>query len=122
MKSIDPRGSLEQVTRDDFAAPRARSRKQRGWGPWTIDLRDARLVYQRGEMEYFVPVDEMTDSAQILDWIFQVNEKSWASRDDVGHLVEAIEDMLGRDVAGGGVDQPIDPVKLLADAYGVSPA
>jgi hypothetical protein len=73
-------------------------------------------------MEYFVSVDEMTDSAQILDWIFQVNEKSWASRDDVGHLVEAIEDMLGRDVAGGGVDQPIDPVKLLADAYGVSPA
>ncbi|WP_332805857.1 hypothetical protein [Sphingomonas sp. RT2P30] len=67
-------------------------------------------------------VDEMTDSARILDWIFQVNAKSWASRDGVGHLVEAIEDMLGRDVAGGGVDQPIDPVKLLADAYGVSPA
>jgi hypothetical protein len=68
---------------------------------------------------YQIPVDEMTNSASILDWIFQVQEKTWASSSDVGDLVGAIESILGRGVAGGGVDRPIDPKVALSRKYGI---
>lgn len=122
MKGTKTNDIAAPISGDDQVAADTRWRKKRRWGPWTIDPRDACLVYQRAGVQYFVAIDEMTDSAQILDWIFQVSEKSWASRGDVGHLVEAIEEMLGRDVAAGGIDHPIDPVEILAARYGVSPA
>jgi hypothetical protein len=44
----------------------------------------------------------------ILDWVFQIEEKSWATPDDVGQLVKAIVDIFGRHVCGSGVDYPFD--------------
>jgi hypothetical protein len=120
MEQEDAKGALELATAADLFAAEARRRERSRCGPWTLDFRDGCLVYGRGGMEYFVALDEMVDSARILDWIFQVNDKSWASREDVGHLVEAIEDLLGRDVAGGGVDHPIAPKAALTQRYGIS--
>jgi hypothetical protein len=38
----------------------------------------------------------MKDSAGTLDWVFQIEEKTWASAEDVGNLVEAIVAIFGR--------------------------
>lgn len=95
---------------------------QTQWGNWSLNTGNACLEYpgQLPDMPlYQIPVDEMTNSASILDWIFQVQEKTWASSSDVGDLVGAIESILGRGVAGGGVDRPIDPKVALSRKYGI---
>jgi len=62
----------------------------------------------------------MTNSAQVLDWIFQIEEKTWASSQVIGDFVAAIAEILGRGVAGSGIDHSIDPKKALATKYGIS--
>lgn len=89
------------------------------WGPWTLNTTNACLEYPLGASCYQIPVDEMTNSPQILDWIFQLNEKTWTSAADVGHFVEAVEEILGRHVAGSGIDHEIDPKKTLTNNYGI---
>lgn len=77
------------------------------WGSWTLNPNNACLETRNGT--YQIPVNQMTNSASILDWIFQFSEKTWASSQDVGDLVEAVTDILGRGVCGGGIDKTIDP-------------
>lgn len=92
------------------------------WGNWTLNVTNACLEYvdpSSGSMFYQVDVDEMTTSAEILDWIFQIEEKTWASSAVVGDFVAAIAEILGREVAGGGVDRPIDPKIILTANYGI---
>ena len=120
MKERDLKKLFKPFVAIDIREAKGWRRRKRRWGPWTLDLGDGALVYQRSGMEYFVPIDGMYDSAQILDWIFHLNEASWASRADVGYLVEAIEHVLGREVASCGVDHPIDPRASLAALYGIS--
>lgn len=71
-------------------------------------------------MIYQVPIDEMVSSASILDWIFQIQEKTWASSAVVGDFVEAVVDILGRSVAAFGIDHPIDSKKILSSKYGIN--
>ena len=87
------------------------------WGKWKLNPNNACLEIDNGA--YQVPVDEMTDSASILDWIFQISEKTWATSEDVGNLAKAISDILGRGVCGGGINHPIDPKPSLR-RYGVN--
>lgn len=87
------------------------------WGRWTLNPNNACLETQNPT--YQIPVDEMTSSASILDWIFQIQEKTWASSQDVGDLVEAVADILGRGVCGSGIDKTIDPKPFLRK-YGVN--
>ena len=92
------------------------------WGNWTLNTNNACLEYvdpRDGAMIYQIAVDEMKNSANILDWLFQVEEKTWASSEDLGNLVTAVSEILGRGVAGGGVDNPIDPREALANKYGI---
>ena len=81
---------------------------EKRWGAWTLDHRHACLVYD-GDA-YFVSIDEMTTPAQTLDWIFQIVGKSWATPADIGHLVMAIDDILGRDMASCGRSKRISPL------------
>lgn len=77
------------------------------WGNWTLNPNNACLETRNGT--YQIPVDQMTNSASILDWIFQFREKTWASSQDVGDLVDAVADILGRGVCTGKIDKTIDP-------------
>jgi hypothetical protein len=86
------------------------------WGKWTLNPDNGCLETDNGA--YQIPVDEMLDSASILDWIFQISEKTWATSEVVGDLVKAISDILGRGVCGGGINNPIDPKPSLR-RYGV---
>lgn len=89
------------------------------WGPWTVNLDTACIEYARNDREYYVEIEKLVDTAGILDWILHLSAKRWTSAADVGYLVEAIEEILGRDVASCGVDHKIDPIALLDEAYGV---
>ena len=66
-----------------------------------------------------IPLEELNTAAAILDWIFQIREKSWATSEDKSDLLDAIVDIFGRGVAGGGIATEIDTKKILADRYGI---
>jgi len=84
--------------------------KRGKWGNWRFDLRHKLLIISKtlgdGPIQdiYEVDLDECNSSAQILDWIAQVSDKTWASREDIGYLVMALDDLLGLQGAfcGGG--------------------
>ncbi len=62
------------------------------WGQWGFDSKRLCLVFKDGLYE--VNLEDMNTSAQMLDWIFQVSNKTWADRKDIGDLVQALEDLL----------------------------
>jgi len=86
--------------------------KRGKWGNWRFDLRSKLLIISKalgdGPIQdiYEVALDECNFSAQILDWIAQVSNKTWASREDIGYLVMALDDLLGLQGAfcGGGIE------------------
>lgn len=94
---------------------------QTTFGNWTINPTACTLEIAPADSPhavYQVPLEEMGDSAAILDWIFQLNEKTWVTAADVGHFVEAIEYLFGRGVAGGGMNSPFDPKPILEQKLG----
>lgn len=87
------------------------------WGIWTLNFSNGCL--ESSVTGYQIPVYEMRDSASILNWIFQISEKTWASPKDLGDLITAIEEILGRNVCSGGKASIIDPKEKLRK-YGVN--
>lgn len=91
------------------------------WGKWTLNTSDYCLEHPGlGCLPYKIPLEEFRNSAIILDWIFQLSEKTWMTSDDKGDLVQAILDIFGRDVCAGGVSSTIDPQEILSDRYGMT--
>lgn len=91
------------------------------WGRWTFNPDNGCLettIAPATGAGYQVPLYEMDTSAATLDWIYQVAEKTWATPADVGDLVSAIVELLGRGVASGGKDTPIEPRTILEHRYG----
>ena len=89
------------------------------WGRWTFNPSTACLETPLGGGgPYQIPVDEMSSSAAILDWIFQIHEKTWASADDKDDLTAAILELVGRGVCSGGFERVSDIKKRLNAAYG----
>ena len=64
------------------------------WGKWTLDAGNLVLDYDTGRYE--VNLEECLTSAQVLNWVFQVNGKNWAHEDTgcLPGLVNAIDDIL----------------------------
>jgi len=82
------------------------------WGQWLLDKET--LVLRHKEILYEIYLDECKSSAQILDWIIQVSQKSWATDDDIGELVRALDDILNIQghFCGGGQRREADSKKL----------
>jgi hypothetical protein len=65
------------------------------WGPWVYDPSDHTLNHGPvTDWVYFIDLREITTSAQMLDWIFQIAGKTWGTPAVVGGLVQAFEDLL----------------------------
>lgn len=77
------------------------------WGPWTISEKHLTLEHATG---YEVSLRDCTDSAAILDWIFQVRQKTWADESTLVGLLSAFEDVLHpqENYCGGGIDHTAD--------------
>jgi len=71
------------------------------WGNWRFDREKNSLIISKslcpGEEErdlYEVALERCNSSAAILDWIIQISQKLWITREDIGHLVEALDDIF----------------------------
>ena len=71
------------------------------WGRWQYNQGNLTLKYidpeqaPEGAFHYYVNLDECGTSADILDWVVQIAEKEWASPEDIGHLVLALNELAG---------------------------
>jgi len=85
------------------------------WGKWKFDAERLALVFGNGEYE--VDLENMNSSAQMLDWIFQISNKSWATRKDVGDLVQALQDLLSPqgNLCSMGAEKHLDATKFLRE-------
>jgi len=86
--------------------------KKGKWGNWRLEPDAGLLVIRKSlrgspRVTYEIPFDRCNTSAEILDWIGQVNQKKWISRADVGYLVEALDDIFGLQATfcSGGKEQ-----------------
>ena len=64
------------------------------WGRWTLD--PARAVLFHSEVpSYEVDLECMATCAAALNWIARLSEKRWVTPEDLGHLVLAMDAILG---------------------------
>jgi hypothetical protein len=92
---------------EDILSKREDKMSRKRWGVW--EWKSAFILDLNGPAESYPPgyeiyLPELTSSAAILDFIAQISEKTWASREDVGNLVEAFDDLLTlrRNYCSGG--------------------
>jgi hypothetical protein len=96
----------------DFTKPRLEH--GRHWGEWTLDTERLCLVFQGTPVEhgdgsgltegvpryvaiighYEIDLERVHDSAALLDWIFQILGKTWATQRVVKDLLEAFDDIF----------------------------
>lgn len=90
---------------------RERARSKR-WGAWSLLPADGIL---RHDLGYEVYVDEMADCGQMLDWIFQVRDKTWATPEVVFDFLHALNDILQPQAhyCSGGSSRIADPKLLI---------
>ena len=84
--------AIEEWSRKGGAAPAAmwlRRNTDLEIGNWRFDSRRF-VINHRTDPGGDIDVEEMTTSAQTLDWIFHLAGKVWVSREDVGDLVELL--------------------------------
>jgi hypothetical protein len=62
------------------------------WGSWKFDAH--RLVLEYEPFSYEVDLERLTSAARALDVIFQLSGKTWIKRNDIGDLIEAMDDLL----------------------------
>jgi len=62
------------------------------WGPWTLNTRN--LTLEHKDIGYYVDLQNCNSSAEILDWICQIQGKTWADSATVSGLVAALDDIL----------------------------
>jgi hypothetical protein len=88
------------------------------WGNWKLDAGTLTLVSE--SPSYEIRLDEITDSAEMLDWIFQIQMKTWATNDVIGNLIRAFDDifMPQGTLCGQGVGKTIDAEKFLRGRIG----
>ena len=87
------------------------------WGKWVVDAQSLTLDYKEDgahEEKYHIDLTLIDSSSQMLDWIIQVSEKQWCSREEVGNLVRALDEIFlpQQNLCSGGGD------KRLADVEG----
>jgi hypothetical protein len=63
----------------------------RDFGGWRLHRRSGCLVLHRSPDDYDIPLDRCRTSAAVLDWIFQIAEKSWATPRIIAGLIHALD-------------------------------
>ena len=67
--------------------------KKSRWGKWSL-CEGGGILHHDDIPEYEISLDEITDSAECLDWIMQVSGKSWFSSADIADFLEAIRETV----------------------------
>jgi hypothetical protein len=90
------------------------------WGNWTLDARLLALNLQVQGHSYQIELEDITDSTKMLDWIFQIRIKTWATNDIVGDLISAFQDIFHpqSSLCGQGIPKTIDTTDFLRKRLG----
>lgn len=90
---------------------RAQARSKR-WGSWRLVPGNLTL---ENDNTYYVDLEDMRTSAEILDWIFQVRDKPWATPEVMADLLRALRDILDPQatLCSFGSSKTADPVALV---------
>ena len=59
------------------------------WGNWEFIKEN--LTLEHATEGYYIDLERCNNSAQTLDWIFQVQGKTWADAETVGTMIEALD-------------------------------
>lgn len=62
------------------------------WGNWQYDAKWMVLTFL--PEDYEIDLEECTTSAQLLDWIFQISNKTWMTEKDRSDMLLALNDLL----------------------------
>ena len=91
------------------------SRTKTQWGSWRFEKSNWTLRHPK----YEIDLARMDTTGDMLDWIFQVSMKSWATREDVGYLIEALNDIFNPQstLCSGGSNGSINSVEYLKKKY-----
>jgi hypothetical protein len=81
------------------------------WGKWRLQPGNRTLVLDDPTPQYQIDLDRITNGAHLLDWIFQIQKKSWSNSKMVGDLVAAFQDLF--DPQANGAIGTVDPVQHL---------
>ena len=115
--------TFEQLCAQAEAIQQERQARRR-WGKWHLDTKTLELVYREGRSaRYYIDLERMDHSAAMLDWIFQLLKKNWTSTEDIGHLVEALEDIFEPQArlcsfgAAGAPSKKLDATAYLRRVY-----
>jgi hypothetical protein len=118
-KKAKPTGNFS--TLEQFVGREIRRRKELKrsprWGEWRLNAKALTLTHS--QTNYEISLDEMTDSAQILDWVFQIQAKAWATPDTVSSLLDALADLLDpqANYCSGGVGRSCNPREAIASFF-----
>lgn len=63
------------------------------WGAWVFNPKNYTLGH--ATEGYEIDLDEINSSAAMLDWIFQILGKKWATAKVMHDLLQALDDILG---------------------------
>lgn len=85
------------------------------WGKWKLD-RARRVIYYDGRHDYWFSLAQMNNSTEVLDWIVHLHEKKWATPEDIGNLVAALDDIfdLQNNLCGCGIEHRFNAREHLA--------
>ncbi len=74
--------------------------------PWRFDLAAGIIVIDK-PVEYYIVLDRCRTSAEVLDWISQVMQKTWATDAILAGLVRALDEVLQLqpNLCSGGVER-----------------
>jgi len=69
------------------------------WGKWVYNKGTLEIAYHSNKgWEYGVDLERCKTSSAILDWIIQIAQKVWATPEDIGNLVRALDELSEYDI------------------------
>lgn len=105
----------------DLAEHRQRLIENPVWGKWTLHRETFCLVYKGNAGEWYeIELSTFTDSAAILDWIYQVTSKTWMPARGITDLLKAINDIFypQENYCSWGQDRKRDPMEVAQWIFG----
>ena len=89
---------------------------QTDFGTWTLNP-NLRVLNHNGQPAYQIDLDHITNAAEVLDWIFQLEEKDWVKDAAIADFARAILYLFGRGFCGSGRNDPIDIKAVLRERF-----
>lgn len=81
--------------------------KDHDFGVWHYCADEYILTFGLNHHDYEIDLEGIGTSDGMLDWIFHIAEKSWATSAVVHDLVLAFCEIFGRGICGSGIDKPL---------------